>query len=66
MAGLVPGGLGGADQLAGLGAGVPTYQREIYQYCYGTATVTYADGDYAEMKRMLELLRLQVETRRYP
>lgn len=43
---------------------VPQYQRQLYQFCYGTATVNYADGDYVEMGRMLELLRAQVEANR--
>jgi hypothetical protein len=43
---------------------VPEYQREVYQFSYGTAAVTYAQGGYAEMQRMLELLSMQVEARR--
>ncbi len=43
---------------------VPLHLREIYQYCYGTAAVTYSSGDYMEMRRMLELLGQQVAARR--
>lgn len=43
---------------------VPQYQKELYQFCYGTAIVAYADGDYVEMGRMLELLLMQVEADR--
>lgn len=43
---------------------VPAYQKELYQYCYGTSIVAYSDGDYAEMGRMLELLLAQVEANR--
>lgn len=43
---------------------VPQYQRELYQFCYGTATVAFADGDYIEMGRMLKLLLTQVEASR--
>jgi hypothetical protein len=43
---------------------IPAYQREAYQFSYGTAAVTYAQGDYAEMQRMLELLSLEVEAQR--
>jgi hypothetical protein len=43
---------------------MPQYQKDLYQYCYGTAIVTYSDGDYAEMRRMLELLLVQVDSKR--
>jgi hypothetical protein len=43
---------------------IPAHQRDVYQYCYGTAAVTYAEGNYEEMQRMLDLLSRQVEARR--
>jgi hypothetical protein len=38
------------------GNGMATYQRDVYQYCYGTSVVTYAESDYIEMARMIDLL----------
>ncbi|MCE5359427.1 MAG: SIR2 family protein [Acidithiobacillus sp.] len=36
--------------------GMPEYQREVFEYCYGTSLISFAKGDFAEMARMLELL----------
>lgn len=43
---------------------LPSHQREVYNYCYGTAPITYRAGDFSEMRRMLELFTLEVEARR--
>jgi hypothetical protein len=43
---------------------IPEHTREVYRYCFGTATINFAKDDYAEMRRMLELLADQVEARR--
>jgi hypothetical protein len=43
---------------------IPAHQREIYKYCYGTDAVTFAQSNFAEMQRMLELLGEAVEARR--
>jgi hypothetical protein len=44
---------------------IPTYQRDSYHFSYGTAAVTYRQGDYAEMQRMLELFNSRVLGQRY-
>lgn len=46
------------------GGATPAHVREIYTYSYGTTTVTFKSGDYAEMRRMLELLGDEVGVRR--
>lgn len=43
---------------------LPEYQRETYEFCYGTTVVSYADGDFAEMRKMVALLGAEVEARR--
>lgn len=38
------------------GGPIPSHVQQMYSYCYGTTTVHYKSGDYAEMKRMIEVL----------
>ena len=52
-----------ADYLLGSKA-LPEYQRDVFDFCYGTTLVSFADGDYAEMARMVELLGIEAQTQR--
>ena len=63
----VLGGRGGAPSHYLLTASsIPAHVQEVNKYCYGTTAVTYTDGDYGEMLRMLELLADQVDAGREP
>lgn len=43
---------------------VPEFERVMLEYCFGTTLVTFADGDFGEMARMLSLLGDEVTVRR--
>ena len=43
---------------------IPEYVKDTYEYCFGTTVIGFADGDFAEMTRMIELLGEAVEARR--
>lgn len=44
----------------------PDYALDVYEYCYGTALIKFQSGDYEEMRRMVELLGAEIESRRVP
>lgn len=43
---------------------LPEFQRDVFEYCYGTTLVPFADGDYAEMAHMVALLGTEVQSQR--
>jgi hypothetical protein len=43
---------------------LPEFQRDVFEYCYGTTVVPYADGDYAEMAKMVAILGVEVQSQR--
>lgn len=44
--------------------GIPKHLREVYEGSYGTNVITFRDGDFDEMKRMLVLLADAVDIER--